>query len=223
MIDRLLTIVAPHHCSGCGKRGHKLCASCRNDITNEPFGRCVVCLQASQGTHLCRSCRAGGVFDAVWCVGMREGALERLIDDFKFEQQRAASAPLAELLDNTLPVLPERAVLVPIPTIAPHRRQRGFDHTRLIAQRLAHRRSIPYSSLLGRERNTVQFGADKQTRLRQAEQAFCVRSELSPEVTYILIDDIYTTGATLRAAAKQLRASGAAHVWVVIIARQTLD
>jgi len=114
-------------------------------------------------------------------------------------------------------------VVVPIPTIAQHVRQRGYDHTKLFAKRFATRRSIPIStSLLARNTNAKQLGANRKTRIKQAQQAFRLTAAPQASKVYLLIDDIATTGSTLEYAARTLLSGGAEHVWVAVIARQPL-
>jgi predicted amidophosphoribosyltransferase len=112
---------------------------------------------------------------------------------------------------------------VPIPTITPHIRERGYDHTLLVARFVAHKRKLPLTPLLSRQTNTMQRGASKSLRRKQAAHAFMLRGYIDPSLTYLLLDDIVTTGATLDAAAKMLKEAGAKHVWVAAVAYQTLD
>jgi len=149
--------------------------------------------------------------------------MERLIDGYKFGRAKAAIKAMADLLDSRLPALPLEAVLVPIPTIPQHIRQRGYDHSRLIAKILAKRRGLRVDPALVRHTSAVQRGAGRKQRISQAKRAFGCTRELSDKQIYILIDDVATTGATLSAAAEVLRRSGAKQVWAAAVARQPLD
>jgi len=168
------------------------------------------------------SCRTA--YERAWCVGERSGALERTIDAFKFERVIDAAAPLAGLLDSRMPVLPNNVVVVPVPTLSRHVRQRGYDHIHLVAKEFAIRRSLKSNKVIRRTNNGgVQRGNTKARRMEQAKRAFYVDGVLDPDATYLVIDDVVTTNATLRYAAQSLRDAGARHVWVAVIARQPLD
>ena len=221
MLDDLLRVLAPHHCSGCGQIGTLLCGNCKYHITSEPYARCIVCLRPSHGDNLCTKCRPG--FELAWCVAERRDALTELIDGYKFDRRRAAYRPIADLLDASLPEFPDDLVVVPIPTVRQHVRQRGYDHARLIAKRFARLRHLRLRPLLSRASHHTQRGASRALRMKQAAEAFRVSGALDPSATYLLIDDVYTTGATRIYATRALKAAGARHVWIAIVARQTLD
>ncbi|MCL1876630.1 hypothetical protein FWF74_01135 [Candidatus Saccharibacteria bacterium] len=148
--------------------------------------------------------------------------MKRLVGDHKYFSERASAQPIAELLVATLPNdLPPGMVIVPLPTIPKHIRERGFDHTKLIARKLSRIRKIPINtSALRRTDNVSQHSATFQKRRQQAEKAFLINPNLK-STSFLLIDDIYTTGATTIAAAKLLLQSGAKKVWLGIVARQT--
>lgn len=156
-------------------------------------------------------------------VAERIGPLERLIDLYKFERTRAGYKVLGDLLLARLPDLPSSTVIVPIPTIAPHIRQRGYDHSLLVARYIARKRRLTFRNLLARKTSSMQRGASKSVRKKQAAQAFVVRGKVDPELHYLVVDDIVTTGATLDAAAKLLKEAGAKHISVAAVAYQTLD
>lgn len=220
MINKVLQLIAPHHCYGCQKIGQTLCANCKYDIEEDGFDACIVCTRPSSA-GICTTCHT--TYDKAWCVGDRLGALERLIDAYKFERVKDACVPLVELLDSRLPVLPESVIIVPIPTVPKHIRQRGYDHAAMIAKQLAKRRSLPYQVLLERTDVTMQRGKNKKQRMQQAESAYRCNATLDPAAIYLLVDDVVTTNATIRFGADALRKAGATDVWVAVLARQPLD
>lgn len=222
MIDTLMAFVAPHHCCGCNISGTLLCDNCKYDIVSEPFALCAACGKGLAGSNgICSGCTVP--YQRAWCAADRRDHLERLIDDFKFTNARAAYRPLADLLDAHLPELPEGTVVVPVPTVSNHIRQRGYDHTLLIARRLAKRRGLSLHTGLRRATSTKQRGANKQQRIKQAKQAFAHAQPLDPMRRYLLVDDVITTGATIHYAAQALLDAGAKIVWVVSVSRQPLD
>ena len=119
-------------------------------------------------------------------------------------------------------------VLVPLPTIRKHIRERGFDHTLRLCFELENflqKRlgdfgiSVEYQSLLVRKNKTVQVGKEKKERVRQAEKAYGIREGIKIEnkTLYILVDDVTTTGASLAAAKKILQAN---LVWAAVLMKE---
>jgi ComF family protein len=220
MINKILQIVAPHYCYGCGKIGTLLCSNCKYDITDDGFSACIVCARPS-AVGICPDCHTS--YEKAWCLGERTGVLQRVIDGLKFDRQVDAAESLASLLDTHLPVLPTNTIIVPVPTISAHVRQRGYDQTRVVAKHLSRMRGLRCVDALERRDTRSQRGHSKAERFNQAEAAFVVAGSLDAEVPYILLDDIVTTNATVRFAAQALRDAGARTVWVAVLARQPLD
>ena len=119
-------------------------------------------------------------------------------------------------------------VLVPLPTIQKHIRERGFDHTLRLCFELENflqKRlddlgvSVEYQSLLVRKNKTVQVGKEKKERVKQAEKAYGIREgvEIENKTLYILVDDVTTTGASLAAAKKILQAD---RVWAAVLMKE---
>ncbi len=222
MIDDLLQIVAPHHCCGCDKIGTLLCGNCKYDITDEPFTACIACGEGLAAvTGICATCSVS--YDRAWCVGQRHDTLQRLIGDYKFMNMRAAYRPLGELLAARLPKMTDNVVIVPIPTVPAHIRQRGYDHMSLIAAYMAKQCGLRVENVLYRRTRTMQRDADRILRDKQAKQAFACRRQLDDKAIYLIIDDVVTTGATMQYAAQVLKSAGASTVWVATISRQALD
>ena len=119
-------------------------------------------------------------------------------------------------------------VLVPLPTIRKHIRERGFDHTLRLCFELENflqKRlddlgvSVEYQSLLVRKNKTVQVGKEKKERVKQAEKAYGIRDgvKIENETLYIFVDDVTTTGASLAAAKKILQAG---QVWAAVLMKE---
>lgn len=224
MITELLQYIAPNYCCGCGLVDGLLCDSCVKNIALEPFLWCVACSKRPAARDgICVECKTIG-YDRAWVAGSHEGALDQAIDAYKFSASRDGAVPLAKLVDEVTPNLPANTVIVPIPTARQHIRERGFDHMQLLARRTAKLKGVSAdASLLRRRTNFVQREATARVRKRQAKDAFFVKQTLDPEQIYLLIDDVMTTGATIRYATKALRKAGAKQVWVIIVARQMLS
>jgi ComF family protein len=221
MIDRLLSYVAPHLCSSCGEIGGILCDSCKYDIGQVDLLHCVACGRGLAVNGVCRQCRVPYV--KAWCVGLHAENLRQLIKQYKFDYARAAAPVLADLLLARVSELPTNTVIIPLPTAGAHIRQRGYDHIDLVAKRFAKKRRLKLSAVIERTGSDKQRGANRSQRIAQAKIAFRVRVALDPTVPYLLIDDVVTTGASLKYATLALQAAGAREIWVAVIARQPLD
>jgi ComF family protein len=220
MFDKILQIIAPHHCYSCQNKGAVLCDSCVYNIANESENQCIECRKPSQ-VGICNTCQAP--FSKAWITGVREDELARIIGDFKWARVYQAYSSLGELLLSSIPTLPDNTVVVPIPTIAHHKRIRGYDHAYLLAKYFADQRKLKLQTVLKRNDNSIQHTANKKQRQRQAEKAFSSTTQLRSDVPYLIIDDIVTTGSTIKAATRVLKGAGANEVWVAAIARQPLN
>ncbi len=217
-----LDLIAPHSCRGCGRLGEPLCDCCKKYITSSLNDVCPFC-KSKLKNHQCKNCKN---LPPIFYLGERKGLLAILVHDFKYNSVRAIGINLAKILNEVLPKnLPENAVLVPLPTSTKHIRERGFDHTLFIAKRLAKLRRLKLEKLLLRAKNTVQVGADKKTREAQANSAYEINSKIriDPEITYILFDDVLTTGASIKAGLKKLRKAGARKFVIVVLSVNRLD
>lgn len=220
MIDSLLSHLAPHLCYDCGKIGDILCSNCKYNIASEEFNVCIMCGAPTMKESICLHCSS--LFEHAWCLEERRDILKRIVDDYKFNNIYAAHRVLADLLVSRTPELPSDCVVMPIPTIPAHIRQRGYDHMLMLARTFANKKALRLDTSLARHTNNIQTGQTRKARLEQAATAFSLK-KLETGGTYLLIDDITTTGATLKAAAALLRQHGAREVWAAVLLRQPLD
>lgn len=220
MIDNIVSIVAPHHCCGCDRIGDLLCDNCKYDIISEQKVVCIVCGKPAVN-GLCNECIVS--YERAWLVGERDGVLQRLIGLYKFERAKAAYRSLGDLLLEVMPQLPSNTIIVPIPTTSSRIRERGYDHMLLIAKYIAKKRNLRCSQLIERKNNTKQRHASAKKRQQQAANAFMLVGKVNKDVPYLIIDDVMTTGSTIKFATELLNKNGAKHVWVAVIARQALS
>ena len=218
----LYDLIAPHSCLGCDHIGTILCDRCKKYIIAHHRNICPSCKQPKT-TATCPTCDD---LPPIYVAGKRSGLLNDLIHDLKYNSNRSIARELADILHHTLPPdLPANTLIVPLPTSTRHIRERGLDHTLLIAKHLARLRGWRIAKPLERAKNTVQVGSSKSDRLTQADTAYEVSStfKANSAATYLLLDDVWTTGATMRAAAKKLQNTGARDVRICLVSYSVLD
>ncbi len=220
LLDSLIAIVTPYSCLGCGVEGSALCARCRqsvNDLRIAP--RCFRCRQPTQDFRVCLGCKAGTNLRQVWVTAELKGLAKQLLYFYKFERAQGAGGLLAQLMEPLLP-RGKGYVLVSVPTATSRLRERGYDHSYLIARQLAPDRNEVVRGLV-RLNQTRQVGAHRQERLTQLRGAFRVtHGEQLKGRKVLLIDDVITTGATLQEASHVLMQAGVASVDALVFAQK---
>lgn len=163
--------------------------------------------------------------------GIYTGSLRRAIATLKYENQPQLARPLGQWLGQrwlAFPDRPARAVVVPIPMHAEKERQRGFNQAILLAQAFCQVTGLPLmpDGLCRVRSTTAQFGLSAAEREQNVAGAFRVNPRLVQRYAQwpvLLLDDIYTTGATARAAVQVLQQHRLSVVGVVTIARPLKD
>jgi len=134
---------------------------------------------------------------------------KELISRFKFdgdqEAGRLCARYMAELVSAN-----DYDVVVAVTTTPARRRQRGYDQAELLAQWIAKDVKLPYVRALVRVKNVHQIGMDRETRIAQSEGLYvAVNTKGITNKRVLLIDDVVTTGATMRSATQTLLGAGA--------------
>ncbi|WP_324292570.1 phosphoribosyltransferase family protein [uncultured Paludibaculum sp.] len=134
---------------------------------------------------------------------------------------RALAAPLGRLLARALPRDQVFDGIVPMPIHWRKLLSRGFNQSHLLAREVARRTGLPEAACLRRKRNArAQAGLSGKQRRANVAGAFFVPRDSKPKGRrLLLIDDVFTTGATANAAAATLKRAGAARVSVLTLAR----
>lgn len=172
---------------------------------------------------LCRECRAGGSPLRQMRAALRyQEPTSDLIHRFKYEGYFALGRPLARFLVEGWPAWEQPPDLIlPIPLHPRRRRQRGYNQSELLAGPLGLAKSISVSAAaLRRTRHTVpQVGLGPDERHDNVRGAFEADASIVAGHHCLLVDDVLTTGATMRAAAEAVLAAGAASVSAYCLAR----
>lgn len=219
VLASLVALIAPPRCAACTAptaAGRTLCRACTTQLPwlTDPCPRCA--LPQPCGPP-CPAARAA--FTTAWAPLAYDGPARGLIHALKFHGRTATAHTMAAHIAANIPrpLLLDAAVLVPAPTHPTRKRTRGFDQAHLLACALTKRTNIPLLAALSRHgAATRQLGAGRFAR-RSAEMD--IEPSRAIHGTAILIDDVHTTGATLDACARALRAAGAQDVRAVTYAR----
>lgn len=219
--------LAPSECIGCSFEGAALCQNCQlTEII--PYGeRCYNCNKMSPNSMTCAKCRPGSP-SYVWVCTDYEKLAKDLVQKLKFSHQRAAAIPLAQLMTDTLltfvaddEIRAKNYLIIPVPTATGRVRERSFDHTVLLARCIAKNISLEVRFNLKRLGQSRQVGAKRSVRQAQATGNYYLnKPQQIKGRNILLIDDVVTTGATLRAATRVLRQAGAKSVDALVFAKK---
>lgn len=224
----LLDLIYPPRCAACGDRmaeAAPLCSGCAPALVPVPEPWCGRCGVPVEGEGDCGRCRLHPPpFAEAHAAFAFAGAIREAVTRFKYLDAPHLAGPLAALSWPALAgALARCDAVVPAPLHRDRLRRRGYDQALLLAEawaRLAHK---PCWEPLERIRATErQVGAGAAARLENLAGAFAVRGQRGRWVAgarLLLVDDVITTGATLRAAAHALVSAGAARVTVAAVAR----
>jgi ComF family protein len=219
IMEGTLALIAPHVCLGCGTEGSLLCKGCMYSSLTPLPSRCYRCHKITQQFAVCTSCKNTVVPRTVWLGAEYKDLAKDLVHTLKFERAKAAAGLMAGYLDSLLPFLDDNTVITNVPTANSRVRIRGYDQSKLIAKSFAARRGLKYCECLQRIGSLRQVGSSRKDRLTQLETAFQPLSVATfKKKPVLLIDDVLTTGATIEAAAKVLKANGAKSVEAAVFA-----
>lgn len=239
MINYLIDILLPASCLGCKSEGSFLCANCRETIKEYNYFVCPICKRRDVYGRIDEDCREKSGLTRFLGAPLpyRNELARKLIHNFKYNYAKDIAAPLSQILigfldknkfQNLISKCKKRALLIPVPMYDFRERERGFNQAAEIARRISEYYGLEMSpskklrQALIKHKNTSKQAdiKEKRDRIKNISGAFkCVNPKLVSGKIVILIDDVYTSGATIHECAKVLRSAGAREVWGITAAR----
>lgn len=233
----LLDVIYPPVCLVCGDRPREpFCEACRRAVRplSPPF--CSRCGSAAvpSGQKICAACETGGdpPFQWLQAAGQYAGPLREAIHLLKYRGKTALAGPLGQMLVASCLSTSSRLLaitgpagfdrVVPVPLHPARWRQRGFNQSELLARVVMREHGWPVDTTgLRRTRRTApQVGLSANQRAANIQGAFAPRTpDHFTGQSVLLIDDVLTTTATVREAARTLREAGATRVCVAALAQ----
>jgi ComF family protein len=233
----VLDTLFPINCLGCGRDNLWFCEDCQKNTELLSFQKCPLCENnITESGFICQKCKPSPHLDALLAsVRYKDAHIGKLIHLYKYKFIEDLHIPLGNLLLKMIlsSKFPLPDMIIPVPLHPRRLRWRGFNQSQLLAEyigkNIASGFEIPVcENILSRKKYTSpQMKIKKYSqRISNLEQAFSIRDggigDLKDK-TIFLVDDICTTGATMFACAKALKASGAKKVFGIVIARQEID
>lgn len=216
LVDQLF----PPRCGFCGAPGSFLCRGCADDLPWNPAA-CRLCALPLPVPGVCGACQARPPpFARVVAPMQFAYPVDAAIRAFKFRQQETRLPVLVELLRPALAEMPTGIdAVVAMPMHWRRRVERGFNQAALLAGPIARELGVPLLSCVTRSRHTQpQSTLAGRARRSNLAGAFACRRRLSVDHV-LIVDDVYTTGASARHLAHVLRSAGAQRVSVLVVAR----
>jgi ComF family protein len=200
-----IDLLFPPTCQHCARVDTRFCQTCLHELKNTPLDVSIHQIDSRL---------------TVAATGIHSGILQSAVISLKY----ARAFEVAPLLGNRIVSALSRLdwtidMVVPVPLHTSRLRERGYNQAKEISQRVVEQSNLHHQpDALERIRNTrSQVDLDKTQRLQNMEDAFIAQAHMVSGKTLLLIDDVFTTGATLTASADAALAVGANAVFAITI------
>ena len=201
--ETVLDIILPRICLGCGKEGKYICEKCELFLSEAPslFWQ-------------------GGLEELASCWEY-EGLIKDIILKIKYYGAFDAINELVEKAFKTRePYLPEGTIITFVPMFKRKEKRRGFNQAELIARKLGRIMGQKVLPLLEKIKDTAsQTKLNKVERMANIKNSFLAKEKAGRHDNILLVDDVWTSGATMKECARVLKRSGAKRVFGFTLAR----
>ena len=219
VLANVLDLVAPRRCAVCGLVDADLCDPCRSSLQRIQDPLCARCgAPTAWPVARCKECAGRRLpFASARAAVAYDGRARTLVAGWKERGARGLSGVLADLVAEAVP-RPSADALAFVPGDPERSLWRGQNAAEALARPLALRWELPVVPALRRANGSRrQRGLSRSERRANVRDAFRARCGVPAHL--VLVDDVYTTGATVTAAASELRRAGARFLHVVVFAR----
>lgn len=216
----------PKYCLGCGKAGGYVCGDCEVGMWEEEQ-ICPACGRASRygAKHL--GCK--GILAGLSCFWAYEGLVKKLIGFGKYRYYFDVFGEVVERSGRVIGrtefeylrrFVDEGPAVVPVPLSKKREKWRGFNQAEILAEKLAKLLKLEKKNWLERIVDTgQQVGRSRKDRWEATKECFGIERGIKVQGKVLLVDDVWTTGATMQSAAKVLKEAGVEAVWGLVMAR----
>lgn len=240
MFNFVFDFLFPKRCINCKKLGHYLCSKCQKKINFITQNICPVCEKASLHGITHPICQTRYCLDGLFSAFLYEGIIRKMLLYFKYKPYLSDLAlELVNLLEKSIKINQnnlitqfiknERPIIVPVPLYKKREKERGYNQSEILGRLLAKKFKLTFwGDLLVRIKPTKpQAGLTKEQRAKNIRKAFKINPELRTKdlgqklknINILLIDDIWTTGITLRTCGNLLKRAEFKKVWGLTLAR----
>ena len=191
--DLILDVLFPKKCIACGKEGKYVCKDCELYMLDVP--------------------KTAGL-TVLWEYN---GIVKELVHRIKFNGEYEI---IKELLDKKGFEIAEDAVITYVPMHVRKQKKRGFNQAEIIAMEIGKKSNKPVIKMLEKVRQTKdQASLNKEERLKNLKNTFCFCGRPGLPQNVVLVDDVYTSGATMQECCRTLRNGGINNIQGFVIAR----
>lgn len=211
VIHRVLDLIFPDHCLSCKTAGEIICLKCKNEINISPK-------------------EIDGIYSL---FNYQTPVIKKLIHQLKYQGDKRVAQILAPYIgdflieniaeNNLIHPVNKEYYLIPIPLHKQKQRQRGFNQTNLIAKALAEKYpllKVKDNILIRTKNNKPQVKCTREERIKNVKDIFSTTQEkINPQAVYIILDDVTTTGSTIKEAYVVLKKVGVNKIISIAITR----
>ncbi|MDI6785643.1 MAG: ComF family protein [bacterium] len=228
--NKLLDFLFPSYCEICNQRLQNekyICQKCLKKVKYINSNTCSLCGKEFNlpVSSLCKDCKNNKrYFKEARAIGRYEGVLKDYIHLLKYCNKPYLKVLFPDIVKDYAKWIKNYQFdyIMPIPLHPKKLRKRGYNQAELFAKYLSKAYKIEYyKDNLTRKKETLpQINLDKKERLRNVKSSFIVKyKEKVKDKSILLIDDVYTTGATVNECSKELKESGVKKIIVLTLAR----
>lgn len=224
----ILDLLFPIQCLVCGKDEVLICDKCLNNIPRLPKQICLICKLPSPFGATHPVCKNKNTLDGIIStLPYQEKHVKEIIKAFKFKYISSLAEPFAQIIfkeiqNNELSAFFKDFIIVPVPLHANRLRWRGFNQAEILGNALAKILGNTIDiNLIKRQKATIpQTKLTQEERQKNIQNAFIITENANfIGKRILLIDDVVTSGATLRELARIIKKSGAESVWAVTLSK----
>jgi len=231
----ILDILFPRFCLRCQKEGDWICSDCLSTIDILEYEYCPFCAQRIFEENICYKHQNKNLDKLFFAVSYKNSLIKKAIKKFKYPPFLRELTPYFcyliishFLLIENKTILEDKnnSLLIPVPISSFKKRWRGYNQSEEIAKQLSISLKIPIliDNLIKNKKTQSQFNLSKDERMENVKNVFEIKNAQEVQGKRIfLVDDVFTTGATMEECSKKLKEAGARSVFGIAIAREEIN